>query len=215
MVVQTTPGSGMLCGLTPHVPSQSLLNLRSVGERLNEQPAPSGISTDDHCTNPKPGPHLAPCRMSWLLLSPLHVTALFRVSRSRPSLAGEMQPAEFVSAQTATGRFGATVGAIPHAPMCATFQGSPSAAFLYCRHPGIISLVVVLVAYMPTQRVLARFAPQRSPNQYTFVPLALQPAHCSLGPAADMPASELGGMQRAACKCGKGGAAAAAAAAAC
>jgi hypothetical protein len=34
IVVHTTPGSGMLRGVTPHVPSQSLLNLRSVGERL-------------------------------------------------------------------------------------------------------------------------------------------------------------------------------------
>jgi hypothetical protein len=96
---------------------------------------------------------------------PLQVTALFRVSRSSPNLAGEMHPAVSLSAQTLTGRFGAAVGATPHAPKCATFQGSFSDALRYCKQPGIISFVVVLTAYMPTQRDLARFAPQRSPNQ--------------------------------------------------
>lgn len=62
--VQTVPGRGRLYGVTPQVPSQSLVSFESTGDRLKEQPAPSGIITDDHCTKPKPGPHLVPCSTS-------------------------------------------------------------------------------------------------------------------------------------------------------
>jgi hypothetical protein len=87
------------------------------------------------------------------------------VRRNKPSLAGDTQPAVSASGQTLTGRFGAAVGAMPHAPKCAAFHGSLSDTFRYCKHPGIIAFVVALTAYMPVQRVLARLAPQRSPNQ--------------------------------------------------
>lgn len=194
--MQTFTGSGTFPGVTPHDPSQSLLNFMSVVERENEHLAPSGITTDDHCTNPNPGPQREPCSVIWELLSPLQVTGLFRVSLSRPTLAGGMQPEESLSGQTLTGRLGAAVGAMPQAPICTVFQGSLSGDFRYCRQPGSIWPVVVLTAYIPSQRLLAMFAPQRSPNHMTRVPTALQPAHLSAGAGFAIPARAAAAMHR-------------------
>lgn len=47
-VLQTVPGNGMLPGVTPHVPSQSLLNLKSEADRANAHRPPSGMTTDNH-----------------------------------------------------------------------------------------------------------------------------------------------------------------------
>jgi hypothetical protein len=99
-----------------------------------------------HCTNPKPGPHLLPTKVTSELAVLEHVTAWFKLSRKFDSREGGMQPVASPSGQTAVGKPGAVVGVNPHPPRYARFQGSDSFALRYRRQPGTSCDVVVLSA---------------------------------------------------------------------